>query len=98
GAVQAASSMASPTRRIRERRVAMWVSFPARRGGARSASSLAGPGVTQRDAAVEHRRPGGVVVAVGDEVAQALELERVLRRGPGPPGAASRESGWRWSW
>src|SRR5690606_23240745 len=43
----------------------------------------AGPGVAQGHAAVEHRRVGAVVVAVGDEVAGALELERLLRRSPG---------------
>src|SRR4249919_3407299 len=45
------------------------------------ASGLARPGVAQGDAAVEHRLAGGMVVAVGDEVADALELERLLRRG-----------------
>src|SRR5690606_31453395 len=38
------------------------------------------PGVAQGDAAVEHRRVGAVVMAVGDEVAGALELERLLGR------------------
>src|SRR5690606_18092302 len=48
-----------------------------------SGSDLAGPGVTQRDAAVEHRGVGRVVTAVGDEITEPLELERLLGRRSG---------------
>src|SRR5690606_4159622 len=49
-------------------------------------SCLLRPGVAQGHAAVEYRRIGAVVAAVGDEVAGALELERLLRRGAGGRG------------
>ena len=41
------------------------------------------PAVLQRGDAVEHRRGGGMVFAVGDEVAVALELELVVGVGAG---------------
>src|SRR5690606_21752191 len=56
-----------------------WLGAPRPWRGA--AWALPGPGIAQRDRAVEHRRAGGVVAAVGDEVAGALELEGCFRRG-----------------
>src|SRR5690606_27994245 len=46
---------------------------------AAAGSCLRGPGVAQGHAAVEHGRAGPMVAAVGDEIAVALELERLLR-------------------
>src|SRR5690606_23418140 len=45
-----------------------------------ASSCLCRPGIAQGHAAVEARRVGAVVVAVGDEIAKALELQRLLRR------------------
>src|SRR5690606_29252 len=45
-----------------------------------SAALFHRPGVAQGDGAVEHRCLRTVVVAVGDEIAQALELEAGVRR------------------
>ena len=47
---------------------------------------LLGPGITQADGAVEDGVLGAVVVAVGHEVAQALELAEELRGGLGQGG------------
>jgi hypothetical protein len=48
-------------------------------------SGLLCPGIAQGDAAVEHRRVAAMVVAVGDEITDAFELEMLfgcrLRRG-----------------
>src|SRR5699024_8355302 len=38
------------------------------------------PGITERDNAVEYRMVGGMVVAIGDEIPRALELEPCLGR------------------
>src|SRR5688572_12197212 len=56
------------------------ISNKAHHGRTLISASLAGA-VAQADAAVEHRPVGAVVVAIGDEVADALELERLLRCG-----------------
>src|SRR5687768_1844621 len=71
GAAQAASaasasdsSAARRTRAVGRGRLIVDLLVGVRRQ--RGRSSLAGPGVTQGDAAVEHRRVRAVVVAVGD--------------------------------
>src|SRR5690606_40818381 len=48
--------------------------------------SLLHPGVAQGHGAVEHRRGGDMVAAVGDKVAGTLELEPRLRRDVGRRG------------